>query len=478
MGSWARLAAAPLLAITAVAAVLRAIGLNDGLWFDEIITLVLFVRPPLEQIVTEYPNSNNHPLYSILAHLSVATFGEPSWALRLPAAVFGVAAVPAVYALGRLVTGRRESLLAASLIAVSYHHIWFSQNARGYTALALGAVLCTWLLLQGWRSGRARYFVLYGFVAALGVYTHLTLALMLVGHALVLLAAGWRTGDRRRLLLGMAAVAMAAVVSIALYAPMASAVYAFFSRPSPEAASAATPSWALRETLKGLRLGLGAIGALSAGLLFVAGLWSYWRQDRLATALFVLPGVTTAAAFVVLHSPIRPRFFFFLSGFAVLLVVRGTTSAVAALSQALPALSPSYRSAMGTGVIVLIVVASLASLPRGYRYPKQDYEGAMHFVDSIATPDKQVLTAGLAVYPYREYYRRTWRPVETEAELRSVQRAGGEAILIYTFPEYTDAALMRAVTDTCRQIRLFPATVAGGEIVVCALPPLHAGRTE
>ena len=68
MWSWRRLGATILVALIAAAAVLRAIGLNDGLWFDEIITLVLFVRPPLERIVTEYPNSNNHPLYSILAH--------------------------------------------------------------------------------------------------------------------------------------------------------------------------------------------------------------------------------------------------------------------------------------------------------------------------------------------------------------------------------------------------------------------------
>jgi hypothetical protein len=257
---------------------------------------------------------------------------------------------------------------------------------------------------------------------------------------------------------------------------MAGAVYAFFSGPAPEAASVATPAWAVREMFKGLRLGLGAIGALGAALLFAAGLWSFWKQDRLATALFVVPGLTTAAALVAMHAPIRPRFFFFLSGFAVLLVVRGTTVAAGALSQALPARARPYRTAMATGAIVLIAVASLASLPRGYRYPKQDYEGAMHFVDSIATPGTQVLTAGLAVYPYREYYRRAWHPVETELDLRTVQRSGKDAILVYTFPEYTNAALMRVVTDNCRPMRVFPATVAGGDIVVCAIPPQRAER--
>lgn len=478
MRAWAGAGAAVLVALTVIAAVLRAIGLNDGLWFDEILTLVLFVRPSLERIVTEYPNSNNHPLYSVLAHFTVGAFGEHAWSLRLPAAILGVAAVPAVYALGRAVTDRRESLLAAALIAVSYHHIWFSQNARGYTALALCATGSTWLLLQGWRTGRPRFFMLYGVVAALGVYTHLTMVLMVAGHAAVVAVEGWWSAvDRRRIMLAAAGFGVAALVSLALYAPMAAAVVAFFSGPSPQAANVATPAWAIKEMLKGLRLGLGAAGALAALILFVAGLWSFWKQDRFATGLFVVPGAATAAALVVMHSPIRPRFFFFLSGFAVLLVVRGTTAAAGAARRLLPAPSVASANAWATAVVGLMIVASLASLPRGYRYPKQDYEGAMHFVDSVATPGQPILTAGLAVYPYREYFGRQWRAVENESDLRAY-RHGGEAILVYTFPEYTDAALMRKVADTCRPMRVFPATVAGGDIVVCAIPPQRAGSSE
>jgi hypothetical protein len=289
----------------------------------------------------------------------------------------------------------------------------------------------------------------------------------------------WRShADRRRILLAAAGVAVAALVSVALYAPMASAVIAFFGAPSPEAANVATPAWAIAETLKGLRLGLGALGAIAALALFAAGLWSFWKQDRFATGLFVMPGAATAAALVMLHSPVRPRFFFFLSGFAVLLVVRGTTTAAVALSRVVPARSGSSAAAWGTAVVGLIIAASLASLPRGYRYPKQDYEGAMHFVDSVARPGQPVLTAGLAVYPYREYFNRPWRPIENEGDLGPYRHAGGDVIIVYTFPEYTDAALMRAVEDSCRPMRVFPATVAGGDIVVCAIPPQQAGSAR
>jgi 4-amino-4-deoxy-L-arabinose transferase-like glycosyltransferase len=81
------------LALFASAAlVLRAIGLDSGLWYDEIITLVDSVRAPLYSIVTEFPGNNQHTLFSVLAHISTGVFGEHAWSVRLPSLVFGVAA--------------------------------------------------------------------------------------------------------------------------------------------------------------------------------------------------------------------------------------------------------------------------------------------------------------------------------------------------------------------------------------------------
>ena len=151
----------------ALAAVLRAIGLDGGLWLDEILTLIDSVRRPVAQIVTTFPSNNQHTLYSVLAHASIALFGDEAWSLRLPAALFGVATIPALYFLAREFVGRTEALLGCLLLAVSYHHVWFSQNARGYTMLAFLTVVSTALLLRGLRSGRAGYYVAYGITAAL-----------------------------------------------------------------------------------------------------------------------------------------------------------------------------------------------------------------------------------------------------------------------------------------------------------------------
>src|SRR5579864_5940728 len=86
-----------LFALMAVASALDAIGLNRDLWLDEIYTLVRTVRNPLREIITVYGGDNQHMFFSVLARISVVLFGEHPWTVRLPAVVFGVCPVPALY---------------------------------------------------------------------------------------------------------------------------------------------------------------------------------------------------------------------------------------------------------------------------------------------------------------------------------------------------------------------------------------------
>jgi mannosyltransferase len=172
-----------LLGLYAVALVARLVDLNSQLWADEYLSLVRYVRLPAWDLFTHFYSNNQHPLYSLLAHATMSVFGEAAWTLRLPAALLGAACVPALYALARRVTTRREAFLTTALLALSYHHVWFSQNGRGYTGIMLGGIVCTTLLLDGLRTPRPRTFILYGLVAGLGAYTHLGMVFIVVGHA-------------------------------------------------------------------------------------------------------------------------------------------------------------------------------------------------------------------------------------------------------------------------------------------------------
>jgi uncharacterized membrane protein len=126
-----------------IGGLIRMYRLPNGLWFDEIQTLVDYVRLPMGHILTTYNSQNQHLFYSVLAGATTGIFGESAATLRLPAAVFGVASLAAMYFFARMVTGRIESLLATALLTFSYHHVWFSQNARGYTGLLLFTLLAS-----------------------------------------------------------------------------------------------------------------------------------------------------------------------------------------------------------------------------------------------------------------------------------------------------------------------------------------------
>jgi len=82
--------------LVAVGLVLRILHLGSGLWFDEIQTLVDYVRSPLGTIVTNYDNTNQHLFYSVLARISTVLLGESGAALRLPAALLGTASLLAL----------------------------------------------------------------------------------------------------------------------------------------------------------------------------------------------------------------------------------------------------------------------------------------------------------------------------------------------------------------------------------------------
>jgi 4-amino-4-deoxy-L-arabinose transferase-like glycosyltransferase len=469
----------PIALLTALAAALRVPGLNRGLWFDEIVTLVTSVRQPLAELVSDFASNNVHPLYSVLAHAAIVTFGDDVWSLRLPALMFGVATVPLLYVLGREVATRDEAMAAAALQTVSYHHIWFSQNARGYTALAFFTMASTLLLLRALREGRTRDILSFAAVTALGAYTHLTMVLTAVAQAAVCAwawsspaSAGLASRPRARIAFGFV---LSAVLTVALYAPMLPAIYAFFTGPPQQTAEVATASWAVWETLRGLRIGMGAVGVALGGLLLAWGMASYWRDSRIVVGLFVLPGGLTMSAMAALGAPLRPRFVFFLIGFALLFVVRGVARlAASTVPHSEHARARPLRTLPGMIVTGLMLAGSMALLPANYRLPKQDYDGALRFIEHSRPADTAVVTAGLAMYPFRHFYGRDWPAVETVAQLRDVQQRAAAIWVVYAFPEYMEPALGEAIQRECPPLQVFPGTLGGGQIIVCAARAAHA----
>jgi hypothetical protein len=131
---------------------------------------------------------------------------------------------------------------------------------------------------------------------------------------------------------------------------------------------------------------------------------------------------------------------------------------------------------MATAAVAAVILLSTLSLGFDYRYPKQDFEGAMRYVQSSLAPGDRVITTGLPADPYRMLYRLSWPNVSSRAELDSMRAAGARTWVVWTFPRYLAQnapeidAVLRAECPA-RTRRTFRGTVGGGDVMVCALNP-------
>jgi mannosyltransferase len=463
--------------LTLGALILRVIGLNSALWYDEIFSLVVTSRPPLREILTHYHGEIQHPLYSALAHVAVSLLGESAWTARLPAVAFGVATIPLLFFLARAIASEREGLLAAAFIALSYHHVWFSQNARGYTALLFWTMLSTLLFYRGLQGRRWPVWLGYAIAAALGAYTHPTFALVVLGQgAVVLIVAAhskWRGHDNPiRIGPPCAAIVLSGVLALALYAPFIGQFAQHYRGHAGQMRAVSTPLWAAVEAWRGLELGLGSQLVLAAGAVLVGcGLLGYWRENRIAFLLLVVPSAVTVLGVVGISRSMYPRYLFFALGFGILIVVRGAM----VLGSALGRLAASSRDAglgraIGTAFMLLLIGASAASLGRVYRLPKQDFAGALEFLESRRRPPEPVLTAGAAAWPYQNYYGRAWPKIKDSKQIDAMGGRDRRVWLVYAFPSYIDdetPGLMDEIRRQFRTVRVFPGTLSQGEVYVC-----------
>ncbi len=462
-----------LLAILVACAILCFHRLDDGLWLDEIITYVHYARRPFGQILSIYDEENQHVLYSLLAHASFVALGESTWALRLPAVLFGIGSVWALFLVGRFVGSTREALLSSALLAFSYPLVWFSQDARGYTGLLFLTLLSSWFFLRGLREARPHLWVFYAITVSLGVYIHMTMLFVIAGHFIQYLVACFtepRNAWPQRWIVLLYGFGLSSLLVFQLYALVIPQVLTTLTRPGlPGGDSWTQPWWAALEFARGLRLSFSGSGvAFAALVVFAAGLVSFARTDCTVPQLLVLPTLICVAVKLATKSHLWPRSLFFAAGFMALIAVRGTMVLGQALARPL-GLRPRGALVLATALSMALILAAARSIPLAYG-PKQDFAGALAFVNSRKEPGDPVVTVGLAAYPYQTLYRADAQEIKTVAELDSVRARAPRTWLLYTLGfqlASVEPALMRSIERNFVVERQFPGTLGGGAVFVC-----------
>jgi hypothetical protein len=201
---------------TLLGAFLRALGLPDDFWLDEVWSWQLASGlSGAGGVFTQIHHSNNHHLLTLW--MFALGPDAPVWAYRLPSFLAGVATIPLAAALA---WGRsRLAALAAAIATMScFALIHFASEARGY-ALAVALALAAQLLLQRALLTRRMAAALgFGLCVSLGLLAHLGFVFYWAGAFVQGLWEQRADAPRARLRTALALHALPAAVLAALYA--------------------------------------------------------------------------------------------------------------------------------------------------------------------------------------------------------------------------------------------------------------------
>jgi 4-amino-4-deoxy-L-arabinose transferase-like glycosyltransferase len=202
----------PLYVLIVLAAAVRLSTIDlQSFWFDEAFTPVYVIHPSFAATMsTMAKTENTPPLWYVIIWIWTRIFGTGVVAMRLPSAFFGIALVPACWAIGDELGGRRVALAAAALAAFNPLFVWYSQEARAYELYALTGALAVLCFLRAERDPSGRRMALFGLAGALALLSHYFAVFLLVPMAL------WLLRKRERWKVAVPAVGTIAVVGLAL----------------------------------------------------------------------------------------------------------------------------------------------------------------------------------------------------------------------------------------------------------------------
>jgi len=463
-----------MVAFTASALLLRLWAINADLWLDEIMTVVDYMRLPPFEAATVFQSANQHLLNSVLGSVSIRIFGEAVWAVRLPALLFGVATVPVFFLLAKAVTERREAILATLFLTLSYHHVWFSQNARGYSAMIFFTVLST-LFLVRWlnnpaNGGRLNW-LWFSLCGCLGMLSLLNYVFVLVGQFLVALIVLGNNRDWSGIRLLIVCGVLVVALTVFGYAATLPAMFSyFFSTGGEEANLQASVDFAnmaasgLTRGLPGMALLFLAIGGITAS----TGWISYLKRQYLIAWMLVVPAVVNIITLDYLDWSGYPRSFLYVLPFGILILMRGAF---------VPGGWFVRRFQTDVRLVyilpLLLLTASVVTLPYNYRYPKMDYTGSLAYVREQAAPDDIIAVVGFLVYGYEYYYGPDLAFPQTAGALHALRGPEHRVWVLYSLTgamrrQFPD---IQVYLDTEFQLRhKFKGTLGDGDVYLTVSP--------
>jgi len=214
----------------------------QSLWYDEGVAYTHSLRT-LPELVPLLQRNVHVPAYFGLLGLWEDVAGSSEFSLRALSVFFSILSVAWTYALGKRLYHPIAGLVAAGLVALNTFSIFYGQETRMYAMLTGVAGASMWVYVgflrkPNWKSGIA-----LGLINAIGVYTHVVYALVMLTQGVMavawlgsLLYAQFTSDDKsnfRPTLFTFIAYSLANLLTIGLFAPwLTVAISQVFSQPN------------------------------------------------------------------------------------------------------------------------------------------------------------------------------------------------------------------------------------------------------
>ena len=164
----------------------------QSLWYDEGVAYAHSLRT-LPELIPLLQNNVHVPAYFTLLGWWQNLTGSSEFALRLLSVLFSILSVAWTYALGARLFHPFAGLAAAALVALNSFSIYYAQEARMYAMLSALAAAGMWLYVGLLRPrnpeadarSRRRPIIWLGLINAIGIYTHVAYALVMLTQAVV-----------------------------------------------------------------------------------------------------------------------------------------------------------------------------------------------------------------------------------------------------------------------------------------------------
>lgn len=200
---------------------LRFYRLNfQSMWLDEIHTLGESAPNLSFTQLNEAIMSGEQmpPLYFHITHILFRIFGSDVLVARVFSAVVGVAAIYAIYRLGKELANKSTGNIAAILLSVNHFHIYYSQESRPYAFFCLFSIIALYCFVRFLKVPTWKNTLLFAVSTVIMMYGHFfgLLGLLAIYAVLLYIICIVDNPTRKQLLIKGV---VAGVITVVLYIP-------------------------------------------------------------------------------------------------------------------------------------------------------------------------------------------------------------------------------------------------------------------